>query len=243
METLGKITMDWKEMSMVFNHGGQFVKLQGQQLGEKTATFQSVVSQQRVIEGCCWYITMEVNGDTELKKGVQEKELKKLLNRYAPVFKDIEGLPPVRNISHAIVLHNGAGPVSVRPYRYPHHQKDEIERQISTLLQQGVIRNSTSAFSSPVILVKKKDSSWRMCVDYHALNKVTVQDKYPIPVVDELLDELHGSSCFSKLDLKSGYHQIRMKEEDIHKMAFRTHEGHYEYMVMPFGLTNAPATF
>lgn len=204
LETLGKVTMDWKEMYMVFNHKGQLVKLQGQQLGEKTTTFQSVVSQQRVIKGCCWYITKEVNGDTELKKGVQEKELNKLLNRYAPVFKDIEGLPPVRNISHAIVLHNGVDPVSVRPYRYPHHQKDEIERQISNLLQQGVIRNSTSAFSSPVILVKKKDNSWRMCVDYRALNKVMVQEKYPIPVVDELLDELHGSSCFSKLDLKSG---------------------------------------
>ena len=160
------------------------------------------------------------------------------------IFEEPTKLPPFRDHhNHKITLMEGSNPVNQRPYRYVVYQKNEIDKMVQELLKAGTVQPSSSPYASPVVLVKKKDSTWRLCVDYMKLNGMTVKDRFPIPLIEDLMDELGGSKVYSKIDLRAGYHQVRMDPQDIHKTTFRTHSGHYEYLVMPFGLTNAPATF
>jgi hypothetical protein len=137
----------------------------------------------------------------------------------------------------------GAQPFCLRPYRYNPAQKNEIETQVQDMLHKGWIQPSSSPYSSHVLLVWKKIGDWRLCVDYRRLNALTIKNKYPLPIIEELLEELQGASWFTTLDLCSGFHQIRMAKGDEHKTAFQTHSGHYEYRVMPYGVTGGPATF
>nr|GEW99443.1 putative mitochondrial protein [Tanacetum cinerariifolium] len=171
------------------------------------------------------------------------EEINQLLEEYADVFTMPKELPLYRSFDHKIPLKTDNVSVNIRPYRYPPTQKNTIETMIKELLDSRIVRLSNSPFLSLIVLVKKKDGSRRMCIDYRHLNKNTIKDKFPILVIEELIDELHGAMVFSKLDLRSGYQQIRMCEEDIYKTAFKSHEGHYEFVVMHFGLINAPSTF
>ena len=234
--TLGLIQWDFQHLIMEFVLDGKPVLLKGLQpsgldFQESKKFFKPVVK-----KGLCLQVISSIPEQVQ-------PEIEDLLTEFSAIFAVPPGLPPLRGHEHQILLKKGTQAINKRPYRYPFYQKSEIEKIVHELLEVGSIRPSQSPFSSPMLLVRKVDRSWRMCIDYRAINKATIKDKYPIPVVDELLDELHGSSIFSKFNLRSSYHQIRMKDEDIEKTTFRTHEAHYEFLVMPFGLTNAPSTF
>ncbi|GJX89435.1 putative reverse transcriptase domain-containing protein [Tanacetum coccineum] len=183
-------------------------------------------------------------------KEVEDKSEKKrledvpIVQDFPEVFpEDLPGLPPARQVEFQIDLVPGAAPVARAPYRLAPSEMKELSEQLKELSDKGFIRPSSSPWGAPVLFVKKKDGSFRMCIDYRELNKLTVKNRYPLPRIDDLFDQLQGSSVYSKIDLRSGYHQLRVREEDIPKTAFRTRYGHYEFQVMPFGLTNAPAVF
>ena len=172
-------------------------------------------------------------------------ETNRVLSEYADRFPpDLpKTIPPDRDVDHHIELVPGSTPPSRPMYRMSPTELDELKRQLDDLMSKGLIRPSKSAYGAPVLLTKKKDGSWRFCVDYRALNAITVKNKYPLPRIDELFDRLQGAKYFSKIDLRSGYWQIKVWSEDVPKTAFRTRYGSFEWLVLPMGLTNAPATF
>ena len=214
---------------------------QGQPRRSTTKLISAMKAWKMLANGCQGYLANMVDKE---QKGQLAPENVPIIREYVDVFsQDLPGLPPEREISFEIELLPGSAPVSKAPYRMAPAELRELQVQLQELLDKGFIRQSHSPWGAPVLFVKKKDGSLRMCIDYRELNKLTIKNKYPLPRIDDLFDQLRGAAVFSKIDLRSGYHQLRIKESDVFKTAFRTHYGHYEFLVMPFGLTNAPAAF
>ena len=245
LATLGPILWDFEELKMEFSFKGRRMVLRGTRKSVMEwlngKAFQKTALQSAHLFAIQLLATE--SGATKDQIQTSEAKLSALLKEFTDIFEESKTLPPHRSHDHKIILKEGTSPVNVRPYRYPALQKDVIEKTVQEMLEVGVVRPSQSPYSSSIVLVKKKDGTWRLCVDYRQLNKHIVVDKFPIPVIEELLDELFGAAYFSKIDLRSGYWQVRMDPNDVEKTAFRTHDGHYEFLVMPFGLTNAASTF
>ncbi|XP_019266920.1 PREDICTED: uncharacterized protein LOC109244312 [Nicotiana attenuata] len=228
---LGDLKLNFQELTLGYNYQGRECILKGE------------VDKVKIVEakkldklanngGQLFMLRVLPREEAQTEDSINiPSQMQPLIEEYHQLFTDPKGLPPSRGpFDHKIPLQAGCNPVNLRPYRYSSSQKDIIERLVQDMLDQGIVQPSSSPYASPVVLVGKKDGSWRLCVDYRGLNKATIKDKFPIPIIEELLDELGGSQVYSKIDLRSGYHQIRMTTEDIAKTAFRTHSGHYEYL-------------
>ncbi|GKA87781.1 putative reverse transcriptase domain-containing protein [Tanacetum coccineum] len=197
-----------------------------------------------MLKGCPVFLANINTKETDDKSEEKRLEDVPIVRDFPDVFpEDLPGLPLTRQVEFQIDLIPGAAPVARAPYRLAPSEMKELSEQLKELSGKGFIRPSSSPWGAPVLFFKKKDRSFRMCIDYRKLNKLAVKNRYPLPRIDDLFDQLQGSSIYSKIDLRSGYHQLRVREEDIPKTAFKTRYGHYEFQVMPFGLTNAPAVF
>jgi hypothetical protein len=177
---------------------------------------------------------------------LKEAELKDIpvVNEFQDVFPtELPGMPPDREIEFTIDLIPGTTPISQAPYKMGPKELVELKEQLDELEQKGFIQESISPWGTPVIFVDKRDGGRRMCGDYRNLNNVTIKNKYPLPRIQDLFDQVRGARVFSKIDLRSGYHQIKIKKEDVPKTAFVSRYRHHEYLAVPFGLTNAPAIF
>jgi hypothetical protein len=207
LQTFSPMRVDWVQQWLAIPYQGQEFILYGHT---------------HPIPECTVVELLLVSDDTSVRPSSQlPDQIQALLEQYASIFEDPQGLPPSHDCDHTIPLVPGAQLFTMRPYRYPPQLKDEIERQVHDMLQQGVIQKSQSAFASPVLLVKKKNNTWRFCVDYRYLNALTIKSRYPVPVFDQLMDEIANTQWFSKLDIKSGYQQILLKPGRNSKQHFR----------------------
>ena len=242
-------SINWRENTLAFKYGLRNINIKASKNKTTEPECHSVfISRQQLAKTpsneelfaiCTAAITEETSNQS------RTPEEKTILNEFKEVFPEVlpNQLPPQRNVDHAIDLIPGSEPPSRPTYRLSYVEMDELKKHLADLLAKGFIKPSTSPFGAPVLFVHKKEGTLRLCVDYRALNKITIKNRYPLPRIEELMDRLAGAKYFSKIDLYSGYHQIRIKKEDTYKTVFRTRYGHYEFLVLPFGLTNAPATF
>ncbi|GJZ88461.1 putative reverse transcriptase domain-containing protein [Tanacetum coccineum] len=229
-------------------YGNEILIVQGDKGDKEKKSKLSIISSEKVQKymekGCQLFLAQVMVKETEDKSKEKRLEDVPTVPDFSEVFpEDLPRLPPTRQVKFQIDLVSSAAPVGRSPYRLAPSEMEELSTQLQELFDKGFIRPSSSPWGAPVLFVIKKDGSFRMCIDYRELNKLTVRNRYPLPRIDDLFDQLQGSSVYSKIDLRSGYHQLRVRDEDIPKTAFRTRYGHYEFQVMPFGLTNAPAVF
>ncbi|GJY09257.1 putative reverse transcriptase domain-containing protein [Tanacetum coccineum] len=220
--------------------GNKTLVVEGDKGGSRLKIISCIKARKYVEQGCHLFLSHVT------KKKSKEKQLEDvpIIRDFPEVFpEELPGLPPPRQVEFRIDLVSGVAPVARAPYRLALSEMRKLSIQLQELLEKGFIRLSSSPWGAPVLFVKKKDGSFRMCIDYRELNKLTVKNRYPLPRIDDLFDQLQGFGVYSKIDLRSGYHQLHIKEEDIPITAFRTQYGHFEFQVMMFGLTNAPVVF
>ncbi|GJU46144.1 zf-CCHC domain-containing protein [Tanacetum coccineum] len=242
------ISMDWlvKHDVVIFcgekvvriPYGNKTLIVEGDKGGSRLKVISCIKARKYVEQGCHLFLAHV----TQSKSKEKRMEDVPIICDFPKVFpEELPGLPPPRQVEFRIDLVPRAAPVARAPFRLAPSEMKELLVQLQELLEKGFIRPSSSPWGAPVLFVKKKDGSYKMCIDYRELNKLTIKNRYPLPIIDDLFDQLQGSSVYSKINLRSGYHQLRIKEEDILITAFRTRYGHFEFQVMPLGLTNAPA--
>ena len=236
-----RATLDFYKKEVKLHRPGKLeVKFRRLRRELSSCMISAMIAQKMLRKGCQGYLAYVVETG---KEGTILDEIP-VVREFPDVFPDdIAGLPPEREVEFTIDLIPGTEPISIPPYRMAPAELRELKDQLEELLSKGFIRPSISPWGAPVLFVKKKDGSLRLCIDYRQLNRVTIRNQYPLPRIDELFDQLQGSRVYSKIDLRSGYHQLRVQESDVPKTAFRTRYRHYEFLVMPFGLTNATAGF
>ncbi|GKC94690.1 putative reverse transcriptase domain-containing protein [Tanacetum coccineum] len=244
------ISMDWLvkhdavivcgEKVVRIPYGNKMLIVEGDKGVSRLKVISCIKARKYIKRGCHLFLAH----DTESESKEKRIEDVPMIRDFPEVFpEELPGLPPPRQVEFRIDLVPGAAHVARTPYRLAQSEMKELSVQLQELLEKEFIRPSSSPWGAPVLFVKKKDGSFRMCIDYRELNKLTVKNHYPLLRIEDLFDQLQGSSVYSKIDLRLGYHQLRIKEEDILITAFRTWYGHFEFQVMPFGLTNVPAVF